>query len=156
MGTVYDDKSGLEGRRRRADGQPHSSSRWKQFFCFTSPRGICILIAAVVTAGLNATGKTAFPVILGYIFQAGAKYGDGSLSGQSLYSQVSLWCGYMAVMGLGVWFFSSLDLSLWITSGALRAKKARETLFSVLIEKEMDWFDSREDGISSLVIQTQG
>jgi ATP-binding cassette subfamily B (MDR/TAP) protein 1 len=51
---------------------------------------------------------------------------------------------------------SSVDMALWITSGALRTNKARRTLFSVLVQKEMDWFDSREDGMSSFLTQTEG
>ena len=55
-----------------------------------------------------------------------------------------------------MWAIGSMDMALWITSGELRAKAARKTLFSALIQKEMEWFDLRDDGISSLVIQTQG
>lgn len=133
-----------------------SSRRKPKILLFTTPKQILVLGIAVITAAIIATGKTAFTVFLGKIFDAAAKYGHGTLDGQDLFSQVSSWCGYLTVLGVGMWMVSSVDMALWITSGALRTNKARRTLFSVLVQKEMDWFDSREDGMSSFLTQTEG
>lgn len=123
---------------------------------FTTSEQVLILGTAVITAGIIAAGKTVFTVFLGKIFDAAAKYGHGSISGADLFARVSLWCGYLTVLGVGMWLVSSVDMALWITSGALRTGKARKKLFAVLVRKEMDWFDSREDGMSSFLTQTDG
>lgn len=139
-----------------ADSQHDGSSPWKGVLAFTTPRQIAVMVCAVATAAVVAAGKTVYTVLLGKIFDVVSKYGADLLGGEELLAQISPWCGYLAVLGVGMWLLSSMDLALWIISGALRAQTARKTLFSTLIEKEMDWFDSRQDGMSSLVIQTQG
>lgn len=141
---------------REARERPKSSSPWTYLFPFTSPRQLAIIICAVFTAGVVAAGKTVYTVLLGRIFDVVAKYGVGVFSGQELFDQVSQWCSYITVLGVGMWVLSSMDMALWITSGELRATTARKTLFSIMIQREMDWFDSRGDGMSSLIIQTQG
>ena len=133
-----------------------SSSPWKHLFAFTTPKQLSILTCAVTTAAAVAAGKTAYTYFLGRVFDIMAKYGAGVLGGQELLSQVSRWCGYTTVLGVGVWTMSSVDMALWITSGELRAMTARKTLFARLIQKEMGWFDSTADGMSSTIIQTQG
>lgn len=139
-----------------AQPEQKTSSPWRHIFAFTTPKQLSIITCAVGTAAVVAAGKTVYTFLLGRVFDFAAKYGASAISGQELLAQVSQWCGYITVLGVGMWVLSSIDMALWITSGELRAMSARKTLFSRLIQKEMDWFDSRADGISSLVIQTQG
>ncbi|KAH8906346.1 P-loop containing nucleoside triphosphate hydrolase protein [Coniochaeta sp. PMI_546] len=156
MVVLQDEKSGPEPSSEEIQEQPKSSPPSTYLFAFTNPRQLGIILCAVCTAGVVAAGKTVYTVLLGRTFDVVAKYGASALSGQELFAQISQWCGYMTVLGVGMWALSSMDMALWITSGELRAVTARETLFSRMIEKEMDWFDTRGDGMSSLIIQTQG
>jgi ATP-binding cassette subfamily B (MDR/TAP) protein 1 len=39
--------------------------------------------------------------------------------------------------------------------GELQARTARREIFDSMLEKEMEWYDSREDGIGSLLIRLQ-
>jgi ATP-binding cassette subfamily B (MDR/TAP) protein 1 len=151
-----DEKSGLEVSPEQVQPQQKSSSPWKHLFAFTTPRQAGVIACAVVTAAVVAAGKTVYTVLLGKIFDISTKYGSNLLGGQETLTQISQWLAYLTVLGVAVWLSSSLDMALWITSGELRAVTARKTLFSTMIQKEMDWFDSRGDGMSSLVIQTQG
>jgi ATP-binding cassette subfamily B (MDR/TAP) protein 1 len=157
MELFHSDDFMLKSARHQAVRQVRSASRKQpKVLLFTTPKQILVLGIAVVTAAIIATGKTVFTVFLGKIFDAAAKYGQGTIGGQDLFTQVSLWCGYLTVLGVGMWMVSSVDMALWIVSGALRAKRARSTLFSVLAQKQMDWFDTREDGMSSFLTQTEG
>lgn len=133
-----------------------SSSPWKQIFAFTTPKQLSIIACAVATAAVVAAGKTVYTFLLGRVFDFATQYGASAISGQELLNHVSQWCGYITVLGVGMWALSSADMALWITSGEVRAMSARKTLFSRLIQREMDWFDSRGDGMSSLIIQSQG
>ncbi|OIW28089.1 P-loop containing nucleoside triphosphate hydrolase protein [Coniochaeta ligniaria NRRL 30616] len=156
MSVLQDEKSGPQVSSEEAQEQPKSSSPPTYLFAFTTPRQLSIIVCAVCTAGVVAAGKTVYTVLLGKTFDVVAKYGASVLTGPELLTQVSQWCGYITVLGVGMWALSGMDMALWITSGELRAVTARKTLFSRMIQKEMDWFDSRGDGMSSLIIQTQG
>ena len=45
--------------------------------------------------------------------------------------------------------------SQWLIFGEIHAKKVRQILFSRLLEKDMDWYDKRQDGIGALMIRIQ-
>jgi ATP-binding cassette subfamily B (MDR/TAP) protein 1 len=132
------------------------SSQWRSLFAFTDHKQTGVITCAVVTAAGVAVGKTVYTYFLGRVFDVMARYGADLLSAQGLLTKASQWCGYTTVLGMAVWALSSVDLALWITSGELRASTARKTLFASLLQKEMDWFDSRAAGVSSTLIQTQG
>ncbi|KAB5584879.1 hypothetical protein GE09DRAFT_6315 [Coniochaeta sp. 2T2.1] len=165
MGVIQDEKVRVEvshashqvpQEQQEQQQQQKSSSPWKHLFAFTTAKQVTIIFSAVGTACVVAAGKTVYTLLLGRIFDLVAKYGGNVLSGQELLTQISTWCSYMTVLGVGMWALSGMDMALWISSGELRAVTARKTLFSRMIQKEMDWFDSQGDGMSSLIIQTQG
>lgn len=161
MASLQDEKCGRDvpseaPSEHSSAVQQKSSSFWKHLFAFTNPKQICVIVCAVGTACVVAACKTVYTLILGRIFGVVAKFGSEAITGQQLLDQVSQWSLYLTVLGLGMWALSGMDMALWITSGELRAASVRTTLFSALIQKEMGWFDSRDDGMSSLVITTQG
>lgn len=151
------EKSELEGiPRKPAQPEQKPSSPRRHIFAFTTPKQLGVIACATGTAAVVAAGKTVYTFLLGRVFNFATQYGASEISGQDLLSHVSQWCGYITVLGVGMWALSSADMALWITSGELRAMSARKTLFSTLIQREMGWFDSRGDGMSSLIIQSQG
>jgi ATP-binding cassette subfamily B (MDR/TAP) protein 1 len=156
MGAPQDEKSGLEASSAQAQRQQQGTSPWNHLFAFTTPKQYGTIVGAVATACVVAAGKTIYTVLLGKIFDIATKYGSNLLGGQDTLAQISQWCGYLTVLGVAMWLLSSIDMALWITSGELRAVAAKNTLFATMIQKEMDWFDLRGDGMASMAIQTQG
>ncbi|KAK5657432.1 hypothetical protein OQA88_3004 [Cercophora sp. LCS_1] len=125
---------------------------FKDLFAFTRRRHIPIMICAIFTAGLVAGARTAYAVLTGKIFETAAHFGSGIITGDEYLSEISRLCGFMCLLGLGTWAASSLDIMLWILTGELRARTAREKLFASFIRKTMTWYDSRENGMSSLMV----
>ncbi|KAK3485208.1 P-loop containing nucleoside triphosphate hydrolase protein [Neurospora hispaniola] len=132
-------------------------SSFKNLFAFTRPAHVSLMVTALCGSAVIAAGRTAYAVLLGKIFEVCTSYGAGIIAASDLLHQVSHWCLYMFLLGIGMWVVCSFDVALWVMAGELRAKTTRETLFSTLLNKSAAWFDLREHGMSSLMtaIQTQ-
>ncbi|KAJ4390404.1 ATP-dependent permease [Neurospora sp. IMI 360204] len=132
-------------------------SSFKNLFAFTRPAHVSLLVTALCGSAVIAAGRTAYAVLLGKIFEVCTSYGAGDITASVLLHQVSNWCLYMFLLGLGMWVVCSIDVALWVMAGELRVKTTRETLFSTLLNRSAAWFDLREHGMSSLMtsIQTQ-
>ncbi|KAF5690975.1 STE6 [Fusarium circinatum] len=130
-------------------------SSWKQLFLFTRRSHSGALIAALLAAGFSAGFKTVLSVILGKVFDIIAGFGNGSLSGDEALSQVGRWAIVLVGLGIGNWIASTAFLALWVIFGELQACSVRQDMFASLLSKDMAWFDSQSEGISSLLIRIQ-
>ncbi|RKK93787.1 ABC transporter B family member 6 [Fusarium oxysporum] len=130
-------------------------SSWKQLFLFTRRSHSGALIAALLAAGFSAGFKTVLSVILGKVFDIIAGFGNGSLSGDDALSQVGRWALVLVGLGIGNWITSTAFLALWVIFGELQACSVRQDIFASLLSKDMAWFDSQSEGMSSLLIRMQ-
>lgn len=129
----------------------HRSSL-KDLFAFTRPRHVWVIFCALATSLLVATGRTAYAVLLGKVFEVVAQWGAGSLDPEDFQSQITQWSIYFVLLGAAMWLVCSIDIALWVVTGELRARTARETLFSSLLGRSTAWYDLRMDGMASLMV----
>jgi ATP-binding cassette subfamily B (MDR/TAP) protein 1 len=61
----------------------------------------------------------------------------------------------LVILGAAAWVFEGAFLLIWITYGEIQAKNARQQLFTSMLDKDIEWYDLREDGIGSLLIRIQ-
>lgn len=131
---------------------PAPKSSFTDLFAFTRRAHLPILTSALLTAALVAAARTGYAVLTGRIFEIVTRFGAGLLTADEYLSEISQWCGYLCLLGLAMWAVASLDMALWIATGELRAKTAREALFRAFLGKTMSWYDARESGTSSLMV----
>lgn len=130
-------------------------SSFKNLFAFTLPKYRWIVFCAFLTAAVIAGGRTAYAVILGKMFEFVTSYGAGVIDEDYLLTETSRWCVYLCFLGIGLWVFYSLDMALWVLTGELRARTTRNVLFTTLLNKNAQWYDLREHGLSSLLVGIQ-
>lgn len=133
----------------------HMRSSFKNLFAFTRPAHVSLLVTALCGSALIAAGRTAYAVLLGKIFEVCTSYGSGAIEASDMFHQVSKWCLYMFLLGVGMWVSCSIDVAIWVMAGELRVKTTRETLFETLLNRSAAWFDLREHGMSSLMTTIQ-
>ncbi|KAM7191702.1 putative ABC transporter expressed in the mitochondrial inner membrane [Naviculisporaceae sp. PSN 640] len=127
-------------------------SSFRDLFAFTRLRHVPVMVSALATASLVAAGRTAYAVLLGKVFEVVALWGAGSLNPDDFLSQITQWSIYFVILGVGMWIISSIDIALWVITGELRAKTAREVLFDSLANKPTAWYDLRMNGMASLMV----
>jgi len=130
-------------------------SSFRDLFAFTRRHHVPVMGCAFFTAALVAGARTTYAVLTGKIFDVVTRFGAGLLSPEQFMSELSKWAGYMCLLGLGMWAVSSIDMSLWVLTGELRARTARERIFTSFLHKSMAWYDSRDSGMSSLMVGIQ-
>lgn len=81
--------------------------------------------------------------------------GAGTITKDSAMASVSFWCVILTAVGAASWIFNSLFMAAWVIFGESMARNTRKTLFANLLYKDMAWFDSQEEGISSVLSSMQ-
>ncbi|KAL9611484.1 MAG: hypothetical protein Q9167_003882 [Letrouitia subvulpina] len=63
----------------------------------------------------------------------------------------------MTALGCASGLLNAGFFMLWLAFGELQAKSVRDKLFGGILEKDMEWFDMRKDGVEALIqrVQTQ-
>ena len=130
-------------------------SSWKDLFAFTKLSHGGPLLAALVSSAIAACFKVALAVVLGQVFDLIGEFGSGTRSGQSTMVHVARWTLIIFGLGVGNWIANSAFLALWIMFGELQASSVREDTFHSLLSKDMAWFDSQDQGVSSLLVRIQ-
>jgi ATP-binding cassette subfamily B (MDR/TAP) protein 1 len=111
-------------------------------------------IALVLTLA-SALFRPTAAVFFGKIFSILTRFGAGNATAQDTLHGVAKWC--TALVGLGgiAWVVEGIFLSSWMAFGESQAKYVRHEMFEGMLDKEMEWYDSRQDGIGSLLIRIQ-
>ncbi|KAH8655225.1 P-loop containing nucleoside triphosphate hydrolase protein [Xylariales sp. PMI_506] len=124
-------------------------------FAFTGQNHAALLALGLVTALLVAAIKTSLAILLGRIFTAVSKFGDGSLSGTAAISQVSSWCVVIVAIGGVSWLVNFAFVFLWMARGELQARQAHEEVFHALLHKDMSWYDCQPEWPGGFIVQMQ-
>ncbi|KAI0102657.1 P-loop containing nucleoside triphosphate hydrolase protein [Nemania sp. FL0031] len=124
-------------------------------FTFMAWRHSWLLVAGLVAAALTGALSTAMSLLLGRIFAVISQFGSGHLTGSDTIAQVSSWCVLLTVIGGAALLVNFMFLCSWIAFGELQARNVRSSMFRGLLKKEVAWFDTRQDGIPSLLVRMQ-
>lgn len=131
------------------------TSSWKDLFAFTERQHYGALTIAVVAAAFAAAAKTSYAIFLGRVMDILTPLGAGTLSKNTAMTGVTFWCILLTAVGTAVWICNFAFMVAWVIFGELIAKNTRDTLFNSLMYKDMAWFDSQKDGMSSTLSSMQ-
>lgn len=126
---------------------------WRSLFAFTTQQHTPPLVWCGIATLLAGLVRPVPSIFFGYIFQLLTEYGAGNMDSKNTKLQVSEWCVALTITGIATWLFNGMLLSTWMVFGELQAKSAREEMFAGLLEKEMEWYDLRKDGMGPLLIR---
>ncbi|KAI8964683.1 P-loop containing nucleoside triphosphate hydrolase protein [Daldinia sp. FL1419] len=127
----------------------------KHLFAFSAWRHSGILVAGLAASLLVGAMRAASSILIGKTFAVVAKFGSGELDGSAAYAQVSSWCVILSVVGGAGIIANFAFIFLWTVFSEVQVRSIRRKVFSVLLTKNMDWFDRQEDGIPSTLVKIQ-
>ncbi|KAI6708191.1 hypothetical protein JHW43_009279 [Diplocarpon mali] len=151
---------GFTDELRRVDidangGTGNGKASWRSLFGFATRQHNAALAIAIFSTLISALLKPVAAIFYGKIFSVLTKFGLGTLSGGETINGISGWCTALAGLGAAAWIVEGTFLSSWMVFGELQAKSVREQMFVGMLDKEMEWYDLRQDGIGSLLIRIQ-
>ncbi|KAG4031336.1 hypothetical protein MFRU_009g01230 [Monilinia fructicola] len=130
-------------------------SSFRSLFAFTTKKHTLNLVLCIIFAVVSGVLKPISAIFYGNIFGSLTNYGGGVITAQETLHRVSNWCIAISVLGGAVWLFEGLFLCSWVIFGELQARSVREKMFVGMLEKDLEWFDLRKDGIGSLLIRIE-
>jgi ATP-binding cassette subfamily B (MDR/TAP) protein 1 len=136
------------------DNKPIRSS-FRHLFSFTRWNQAAPLTAALTASAAFAAIKSIYPIFLGKIFNIVSDFGAGRRSGSETLHEISHWSQILIGLAIVNCLSGSAFLALWVIFGELQAKSVRQDVFKSLLSKNMAWFDSLDQGISSLLVRIQ-
>lgn len=137
-----------------AGNKPVRSS-FKHLFSFTRWNQVGPLIAALAASAAFAAIRSIYPIFLGKIFNIVSDFGAGRRSGSETLHEISHWSQILIGLGVMNCLSGSAFLALWVIFGELQAKSVRQDIFKSLLSKKISWFDSLDQGTSSLLVRIQ-
>ena len=124
-------------------------ARWHDLFNYTSKTHSVILVLALIISVASGIIVPALALFFGKIFNYFTRFGAGQIDGLDLKQDVSNYAYYLVGLGCASGLLNACFYMLWMIFGELQAKGAREKLFNGMIEKEMEWYDRLNAGIST-------
>lgn len=133
--------------------EEQTPATWRSLFAFANRQHAPYAVLAVISSITAGIPQPTSAIFYGYIFSSLAKFGGGTLDGQQTLHNISVWCIALTVLGVVSWVVQGGSLSAWMVFGELQAKTVRKAMFEGMLDKDMEWYDLREDGIGSLLIR---
>lgn len=132
-----------------------SSANWRSLFNFTSKAHKVHFAVAIISSVASGIIIPALAVFLGKLFGAFTSYGGNHTSGAHLLQKMLTYDTGLMALGCTAGVLNAVYLSSWIIFGELQAKSAREKIFGGVLDKKMEWFDTRMPGIETLTSRLQ-
>ncbi len=128
---------------------------WKALFYFTTRSNLPLLFLGIFCSILSGTASPFQSYLTGKLFQGFTSYASGAWTLDHFMIEQKKYVFYLLAMAGGSWFFHSLEFVCWLAFGELQAKSMRDRLFHGLLEKDIEWYDMRKNGIGALLPRLQ-
>ena len=142
-------------KRPASEEQSINHPGWLQLFAFTSRAHLFPLTLALILSVASGVAVPIVAVLLGKLFDCFTEFGAGNFSGPELVAKVSHWAIALTALGCASGVLNAGYFMLWLSFGELQAKNARDSLFQGMLEKDMEWYDMRKDGVAALIQRLQ-
>ncbi|KAL8851121.1 MAG: hypothetical protein Q9221_003924 [Calogaya cf. arnoldii] len=131
--------------------------RWRSLFAFTTRPHILPLFLAVILSVSSGVVSPVLSYLLGKVFDCFTRFGIGKYDASELIRNVSKYALGVTALGVASGLMHAGYFGFWLVFGELQAKAARDSLFGSMLEKDMEWYDMRKDGVEALIqrLQTQ-
>lgn len=141
--------------RRASENSQSIKPRWRSLFAFTTRPHLLPLCLALILSVSSGVVSPVLSYLLGRVFDCFTNFGIGKYGGPELIRNVSKYA--LGVTGLGVasGILHAGYFGFWLMFGELQAKGARDSLFGSMLEKDMEWYDMRRDGVEALIQRLQ-
>jgi len=142
-------------RSSTAKSEEAKAAPWRALLFFTTKANAPILVFGIVCSIIAGAALPAQSFLMGKLFDGFSSYARGSLDAAQLMHYETKYVLYLVGVSGASWLFHSLEFMAWLAFGELQAKGARDRLFLGLLEKDIEWYDMRKNGIAALLPRLQ-
>jgi ATP-binding cassette subfamily B (MDR/TAP) protein 1 len=128
---------------------------WRALFNFTDRAHLIALVPALILSAVSGILPAALAIFLGKYFDALANFGAGTINNHELAQKVQINTYGLIAIGGATWLMRGGFFTLWLIFGEMQAKSVRDILFQCLLQKDLEWFETRSTGVGSLLSRLQ-
>ncbi|KAF2437037.1 P-loop containing nucleoside triphosphate hydrolase protein [Tothia fuscella] len=132
-----------------------SGTRWG-LFNFTTRKHLPVFFLALTSSVIVGIVVPVQSYLIGKLFTVFADFGAGKSDKATFSHKLNNYCIYFVILGGAQWLFSAILYANWAIFGDLQARSARDRIFTALVDREIEWFDQRKDGVAALSTRIQG
>lgn len=131
------------------------SPGWRSLFNFTSRTHLFPLSLALIFSVASGIIIPVLAVLLGKLFGLFTDFGADKINGSELVKRVSVYGIALVGLGSASGLLNAGYFMIWLIFGELQAKSVRDKLFDGMLEKDMEWYDMRRNGVETLTSRLQ-
>ncbi|KXT00720.1 hypothetical protein AC578_8270 [Pseudocercospora eumusae] len=135
--------------------EQQEAAPWRALFAFTTRRNVPLLAFGIIVSVAAGAASPAQSLVVGELFDGFTRYATGTLENKEFMDRESKYVLYLTIIAAGSWILHSLEFMSWLAFGELQAKSARDRLFYGLLDKEVEWYDMRKNGIGAQLPRMQ-
>lgn len=128
---------------------------WRALFHFTSKYHFFPLLLAIFLSVASGVVVPVLAILLGKLFGYFTDFGAAKISGPTLIKNVSVYAIALVGLGSASGLLNAGYFMAWLVFGELQAKSVRDRLFDGMLEKDMEWYDMRKNGVDTLISRLQ-
>jgi ATP-binding cassette, subfamily B (MDR/TAP), member 1 len=138
---MQDAKTGEESSKA---ARTKSDSAWKHLFKFTQVKHLPALLPAICCSFIAGATKPVMTIYIGKFFTAFGGYTAKQVSLDDFKDRTLTSIYGFIVIGVATLAAKGGSTACWMIFGEMQARQIREQLFEGLLEKDLEWFDMRE------------
>lgn len=124
---------------------------WKALFSFTTKRDLPYVLPSVALSVVAGCIVPAEAYLYGKIFSAFADFGRDAVTKTTFGDTVDKYCVWLAALGAVSWLLLGGDFAAWTFYGATQTSNVRKRLFGAMLDREVEWFELRDQGVGALL-----
>jgi ATP-binding cassette, subfamily B (MDR/TAP), member 1 len=128
---------------------------WRSLFNFTTRIHLVPLALAIIFSVASGIIIPVLAILLGKLFGLFTEFGADKISGSELVKKVSIYGIALVGLGSASGLLNAGYFMVWLIFGELQAKSVRDRLFDGMLEKDMEWYDMRKNGVDTLISRLQ-
>lgn len=128
---------------------------WRSLFNFTTRIHLFPLSLAFIFSVASGIIIPVLAVLLGKLFGLFTDFGADKISGSELVKKVSVYGIALVGLGSASGLLNAGYFMIWLIFGELQAKSVRDRLFDGMLEKDMEWYDMRKNGVDTVISRLQ-
>ncbi|KAJ9606273.1 ATP-dependent permease [Cladophialophora chaetospira] len=128
---------------------------WKSLFYFTSTSHLPVLLPAILSSVAAGGLQPAMALFIGRFFDTISDFASGNIDGTAFMNKSLSTFRALFVIAAATFLFKGLLFILWLVFGEMQARTVRELLFESLLERDVEWYETRTSGVGTLLTRLQ-
>lgn len=131
------------------------SQSWRTSFAFSRRKDVVFLLPAITCSCIAGCLKPVNALIVGRFMNSFIKLASNTASHDELNKSNLDNLSFMLAIAAATWIVKAGSSMCWNAYGEAQSRTVRPDLFTSLLQRDLEWFDSQQAGIGAILLRLQ-